>query len=316
MNIIIWGLKPYTHTHSWIHFGFYKAFRYMGFPVYWLDSNDSFDPNLFNNALVISEAHNDQYIPLNQNAIYFVHRYKPHTYLGMRVVNFDFYSKPVEAHQVRTYAPHYENMSRVLKSYEKISDLVYFSNEPDANNYMFAPTLFMAWGTDLLPDDIELIHTEVIKANRREDVYFIGSVWGANYIQMQKFSEALQKKNIPFQIMGIHHGQYVNNELAKHLTRLSLFSPAIVGDVHLDIGYIPCRFFKNISYSRMAVTNSEHIKEIFPDIIYEPSHDLLVEKALEFESNPQPELLAGLMNEIRTKHTFVNRAQAMLSILQ
>ena len=39
-RVIIWGHKLHTHTHSYIHYGFYKAFKHLNYDVYWLDEDD------------------------------------------------------------------------------------------------------------------------------------------------------------------------------------------------------------------------------------------------------------------------------------
>ena len=316
MNVIIWGLKPYTHTHSWIHWGFAKAFEYLGNNVLWMDKNDTYDPNVFNNALVISEAHNDDGIPINATATYVVHRYKPDTYIGAKkIINLEFFTKPVDDQDIKVYPPHYKNMACVLKRFQTLAPTVMFGDEIIENNNMYAPTLFMSWGTDLLPNDIELIDPGFIQASRRPDVGFVGSVWGVNMNEMQEFINNLKKRNININILGLHNGVPINNELAKHIIRLSLFSPAIVGKDHLDMGYIPCRLFKNISYSRMPVSNLLYATEFLPGLIVEEDLDVIIDKALEFENKPDVDLINSLLHEVRTHHTFVNRALNILEVI-
>ena len=38
-QIIIWGHKLHSHTHSYIHNAFYIAFKYLKYKVLWLDDN-------------------------------------------------------------------------------------------------------------------------------------------------------------------------------------------------------------------------------------------------------------------------------------
>ena len=316
MNVIIWGLKPYTHTHSWIHWGFAKAFEYLGFNVLWIDKNDTVDPSVFKDALVISEANNDEGILIDGSATYIVHRYKKDTYIGAKkVVNLEFYSKPVEDSEIKIYPPHYQNMACVLKRYQEIAQTVWFGNEILESNNMHAPTLFMSWGTDLLPNDIELIDPGLIRASRRPDVTFVGSVWGVNMNEMQDLVTKLAERKINFNVLGLHNGAPINNEMAKHITRLSLFSPAIVGKDHIDMGYVPCRIYKNLSYSRMPATNLPHASEILPGIVMETDLDRLIDQAIEFENNPDVNLMNGLVNHVRINHTFLNRAKNILEVI-
>jgi hypothetical protein len=62
MKIIIWGYPLYSHTHSYIHDAFYKAFKYLNYETYWFDDNNypkDFDWNdcLFWTALKLSSIH-------------------------------------------------------------------------------------------------------------------------------------------------------------------------------------------------------------------------------------------------------------------
>mgnify|MGYP006419383869 CR=1 FL=1 len=38
-KVIIWGHKLHSHTHSYIHDSFYKAFKFLGYNTYWFDEN-------------------------------------------------------------------------------------------------------------------------------------------------------------------------------------------------------------------------------------------------------------------------------------
>ena len=40
-KVVIWGHKLYSHTHSFIHSGFFKAFKHLGYDTYWFDNNDN-----------------------------------------------------------------------------------------------------------------------------------------------------------------------------------------------------------------------------------------------------------------------------------
>ena len=40
MKIVIWGYPLYSHTHSYIHAAFYKAFTHLGYETYWFHDGD------------------------------------------------------------------------------------------------------------------------------------------------------------------------------------------------------------------------------------------------------------------------------------
>ena len=74
-KVIIWGFPLHTHTHSYIHGGWYKGFKSLGYDTYWFhDGNhpsiETFD---YNNALFITEGYADGKIPIISSSIYFVH---------------------------------------------------------------------------------------------------------------------------------------------------------------------------------------------------------------------------------------------------
>ena len=78
-RVIIWGHKLHTHTHSYIHYGFYKDFKHLNYDVFWLDeddihyeSNNNYKFN-FDNCLFITEGQVDSCIPINNNSIYILH---------------------------------------------------------------------------------------------------------------------------------------------------------------------------------------------------------------------------------------------------
>ena len=72
-QIIIWGHKLHSHTHSYIHYGFHKAFLYLGYKCLWLDNDDDIDNINFNNSLFITEGQVDENIPLLDNCFYVLH---------------------------------------------------------------------------------------------------------------------------------------------------------------------------------------------------------------------------------------------------
>ena len=72
-KVIIWGHKLHTHTHSYIHYGFYKAFKHLNYDVYWLNendmNNDKFKNFNFDNCLFITEGQVDKNIPMNSGCL-------------------------------------------------------------------------------------------------------------------------------------------------------------------------------------------------------------------------------------------------------
>ena len=40
LKVVIWGYPLNSHTHSYIHSSFYKAFKYLGHNVHWFHDDD------------------------------------------------------------------------------------------------------------------------------------------------------------------------------------------------------------------------------------------------------------------------------------
>jgi hypothetical protein len=59
-KVVIWGHKLHTHTHSYIHEGFFRAFENLGYPTYWFDKLDDIADFDFSNTFFITEGQVDQ----------------------------------------------------------------------------------------------------------------------------------------------------------------------------------------------------------------------------------------------------------------
>ena len=72
-QVVIWGHKLHSHTHSYIHYGFCRAFSHLGYRTLWLDNNDDLSGIDFAHSLFITEHQVDQKMPLRDDCYYFVH---------------------------------------------------------------------------------------------------------------------------------------------------------------------------------------------------------------------------------------------------
>ena len=75
-KVVLWGHNIHngsTHTHSWIHYAFVKAFKYLGIDTYWHDDTTdqtSFD---YSNCFFITEGQVCDNIPLREDCLYVLH---------------------------------------------------------------------------------------------------------------------------------------------------------------------------------------------------------------------------------------------------
>ena len=55
MKLVIWGMKLHTHTHSYIHYGYWRAAECLGYEVHWYDDKDDVSSVDFSDAVFITE---------------------------------------------------------------------------------------------------------------------------------------------------------------------------------------------------------------------------------------------------------------------
>jgi hypothetical protein len=297
-KVIIWGHKLHSHTHSYIHEGFYNAFVHLGYPTYWLDDSDDVSDYDFSNALFLTEGQVDHNIPLRSDAAYLLHNctdLKYHALDKKNVVFFQVFTDSIFA----------------VPSLVKLDTCMYYD--------LPGRCLYMPWATDLLPDEIEALK-DTLKdtlslTTSTNQVFWIGTIGAGkfgNIDQLTPFRRACEENGISF----IQKGTISRTD---HIAciRSSYIAPAIVGAWQEEQGYIPCRLFKNISYGKMGVTNSRHAYELFEKkIVYNPdTYQLFYDAKERFKTLTLEEAIA-LMDFVKTKHTFVQRIQMLLDFLQ
>src|SRR5579872_1560362 len=62
-KVIIWGHPLHSHTHSYIHYGFFRTFQQLGYEVYWVQNQNELVDIDLHNALFITEGQVDSNIP-------------------------------------------------------------------------------------------------------------------------------------------------------------------------------------------------------------------------------------------------------------
>jgi len=294
-KVVIWGHKLHSHTHSYIHWAFYRAFKHLGYDTYWLDQNDNIRNMDFHNTLFITEGQVDTGIPLRSDCRYILHNCTSTKYQHLRDQNLCI------TMQVYTH----DCLPRAVK---EIDDFIFVDHNDRC--------LYMPWGTDLLPHEIEPIKAKVRLGKRalRPNAYFIGTIGGGifgNEPELQGFMRACREQGI----------QFVNKrfvDLPEHMDLIfhAALAPAIQGAWQVKQGYIPCRIFKNISYGHIGITNSETVYHLFKEkIVYHPDTYQLGLLARQRMNTITPEELCELMTVVQEKHTYINRITHLLWFL-
>jgi hypothetical protein len=299
-KVIVWGFPLHTHSHSYIHACWVKAFKYLGYDTYWF-SDDNYEQNFdYTNCLFITEGYADFKIPLHKSNIYYVHVcVDPQRYLdaGVRFIDMR-YNKSYNNDVNYEY-----NLDESLKQgkAQQISSVTYYE---DLEYY---PAIYTSWATDLLPSEFDFTLSNIDTENT---VYFVGSAGPHHNALIQ----ALYKHNINFVHIDCWKNPISFEDNIK-LMQKSIINVDLRHDFHKNVGYIPCRVFKAISYGKIGITNSKRVQKLFGEnnIIYHDNVDILVDMALQNKDNK--ELLLRQMKYVQENHTYLNRIDDLLNCL-
>lgn len=330
-KVVIWGFPLHSHTHSYIHGGWVKGFKSLGYETYWFHDKGypiDFD---YNDTLFITEGYADNNIPINNTSIYFVHICRnPEKYLN----------KVKRLIEIRYLVDHINdcNYNYVLNKSKckKISDATYYEklkNNGGLKKYHNNPKkmeyecIYTCWATDLLPEEINEKQIEENIKNRENKIYWCGSYNAQSNKELHKFITEAKKTNVDV-VFNNPWRNPLSYEEVKNLTKKSFMSPDIrwsgdpnkiklgeTGTCHKKIGYIPCRILKAISNGLLGITNSKHVYELLNrTVIYNSDEKQLFYDALKEINNI--ELIKKQMKIVREKHTYINRINDLLEVLQ
>jgi deoxyribodipyrimidine photolyase len=152
---------------------------------------------------------------------------------------------------------------------------------------------------------------------RESKIYFSGMLSkkgrNENYSTFKGFIKAAKKNRIKF----ISNDPFLNplsEEEVVRRTQASILGVDIRGPEHIRNGYVPCRVFKSISWGHLGMTNSPEVfRELEGNLILNTnSTDLFSDAMLRREDYS---FILNAMKYVQSKHTYVNRIEAILSIL-
>lgn len=317
-KIIIWGHPLYSHTHSYVHEAYYKAFKHLGYDVYWFHDK-SYPSNFdFNNCLFIGEGFAADNIPINNSSCYMI-MYCPspikylsaERYIDVRMAAVNF-------------KDHIQEYSLDKEKTKNIGIGCYFEEKTNfdiriKNNYVdyIMPDfdkVYISWATNLLPHEIKF---DDMHLPRENNIYFCGNISGGgvceNLSTFAPFIKACEKNNINF----IHNNSWSNpltsEEVIKR-TQKSILGIDIRGPEHLKNKLLTCRVYKNISYGHLGLTNSEEIyNSLEGNCIFNPNTEELFYDGIKNKNNY--ELIKNGMTFVKENHTYINRINSLLSIL-
>ena len=295
-KVVIWGYPLNTHTHSYIHASFYKAFKNMGYETYWF--NDSNFENLdFKNCLFIAAGEQERNIPLVKDSYYVLHNVDAKKYIdaGCKILVLQTHTKKDKS-----------DNDVILNKYTFVSKGI-------------VDTLYMCWATDLLPHEIDLNYANnVVNPKKCLWIGTFGDSVGIfqNGTELDPFFNLCIRNDID--VVKINPwSSPVSFDENKRLVNGSYISPTIQGPWQIENEYIPCRIFKNISYGHMGYTNSLAVNDVFEgELICDRNTENLFHRSMDFKNDPAHiEKLRFLMNEVKEKHTYINRINQIIECL-
>jgi hypothetical protein len=297
-KILIWGhtLKD-GHTHSFIHYGFYKAFLHLGYDVRWLPNRKENSNIDLNEAIVISEHQEISHLPIQDNTKYFIHNIKQDI-------------EKVENENIHNFLIYHEEYDK-WDNVKKIDDFFWFDEE--------TKTPIIIWATDLLPHEIDNM-TPVLYDNNKTDVNFVGTVQGKNLVT---FAHICANKGKNFYNFGGYTGipqddssKFFDNTKSIDVVRNSYISFDIRESQHCRNSYISCRIFKNISYGLWTGTNSSKMSNFFEEhLTIESNLDRLYDRIVFDYSKCTENKIRNSMNYVKENHTYINRINSLLSVV-
>lgn len=157
-RVIIWGHKLHSHTHSYIHWGFYRAFKQLGYETYWVDQRDNLGAIDLKNSLFITEGQVDRGIPVRDDCYYIIHN-----------CNAAPYQKLLKnGHAIILQVYTHDCLKRGEPSFS-----------PCFHYDLNQPIIYMPWATDLLPDEIDQVKAKIAtRSPKQKTAVFVGTVAG------------------------------------------------------------------------------------------------------------------------------------------
>jgi len=246
-RIVIWGLRKKWHTHRFIHKAFYENGKKLGYNMLWLEDTKENAKYIEPGDLIITAdpvgkmvpekfKFEDYNIPARDDIFYCLHNVK------------DIFIEKLPKDKLM-FLQVYHNIVDTIPNIEKWGPVTYFDKD--------TKTLYQPWGTDLLPEEFKKpIY------NKNKIVFWIGSIWNdtlnrGNLNEIQELKTVLKKHKLYFINL-----RFIPDFLNIFFVRLSRIAPAIAGKFQVDVNYLPCRVFKNISYGQLGITNIKKFKDI------------------------------------------------------
>lgn len=326
-RFVVWGYKNTYHTHTHIHEAFYRTLLRMGKQVKWMDSADDIRRDDFSNTLFITnhDCVTNNYWPWDKPCISKLPKFDDCFYvihgLNDNPEARGMFSNHGNKLSWNVYHDYSSTLGMPVRDYPRPKVGVPLTEsillDTDTPFYIKQKHMDFRWATDLMPDEIEANKPRRMLSLNEKNIYWVGTVWWVNQKELLEFRRACEEDGINFNHLGAGQNGIINIDENIKLVRRSWMAPAISGSHHLTEGYVPCRIFKNISYGQFGITNSKRVNDIFGGkLIFNPDPYKLYYEAKERLQHIDVKELHSLMDEVASKHTYVNRINSVMQAVR
>ena len=148
--------------------------------------------------------------------------------------------------------------------------------------------------------------------------FYIGLLYGSGPKKADNVNTFLQKSKSQTKIRCVLGA---SDSLARELTLRNSICIDIRSGHHLEVGYVPCRVFKTLSYGREIFVNSKSIKDLLnhiPNVSYYSSGEDLRNQYDDLcsinGSRKFYDLKNSTLNFIKDNHAFINRLNNIIQV--
>jgi len=289
LKFVAWGHPLHSHSHSYIHAAYRKAFEFMGYDAYHFDKDSIPSGFDFKDTIFLTEGQVEDKIPLEKSSYYITHNSKA----GEKYKDLDSISLQVYTHECLNY------------NLQKLEECVYWDGDRG---------LYMPWATDLLPHECA-IEQEV--GSQDKTVSWVGTYSTGSFGNMDninKFVHSARSSGWTFK----HTSPWVEPisfEDNRKVIAESGAAPTIVGTWQHEQGYVPCRLFKNISYGKLGLVNSKIMYDLMEgNVVYDDDGGVLFEKFINTSEEDAKRMFEASAKIVAERHTYINRINTILSI--
>ena len=101
--------------------------------------------------------------------------------------------------------------------------------------------------------------------------------------------------------------------------RLSRLAPSLAGEWQAENNYLPCRFFKNVSYGQLGITNVPKFRDVVGQDLFfklDPRNPQQLEKLLALSPAVYKDSVLAQQEYIRRRHTYVSKIANLMRALE